>query len=130
MENFFTVRNCSVSCCHGQHFIKFNDSGLASIPVWELFSIGRCWEKNLKNICGVVCESNNLCLAHKRLKIFKVFTEEIREKNWTKNIVAETIRIKDNCKHPFCMNNWCFVIGKTKWVSTDVGLSYCASKYL
>ena len=130
MENYFTVRNCNVPCCHGQHFIKFNDIRLASIPVPELFSIDRCLEKNVKNICGVVCESDKMCLAHRRLKIFKIFTEEIREKNLNRNIVAETIRIKDNCMHQFCMNNWCFGVGKTKWLSSDVGLSYRASKYL
>ena len=130
MENYFTVRNCNVPCCHGQHFIKFNDIRLASIPVPELFSIDRCLEKNVKNICGVVCESDKMCLAHRRLKIFKNFTEEIREKNLNKNIVAETIRIQDNCMHPFCMNSWCFGVGKTKWLSSDVGLSYRTSKYL
>ena len=130
MENYFTVRNCNVPCCHGQHFIKFNDIRLASIPVPKLFSIDRCLEKNVKNICGVVCESDKMCLAHRRLKIFKIFTEEIREKNLNKNIVAETIRIQDNCMHPFCMNSWCFGVGKTKWLSSDVGLSYRASKYL
>ena len=105
MENYSVGRNCSVPCCHGKHYIKFGSIGTATIPVWELFEIERCWEKNLKNICGVICESNNLCLAHRRLKIFKYFTEEIRERNLNRNIVATKISIRDNCKHPFCMNS-------------------------
>ena len=106
MENYFTVRNCNVPCCHGQHVIKFNDIGLASIHVWELFEIEKCWEKNIRNIRGIVCKSDNECLVHKRLKIFKYFTEDIRERNLTRNIVAKTISISDDCKHPYCMNSW------------------------
>ena len=105
MENYSVVRNCNVPCCHGKHYIKFNDIGLASVLVGELFEIERCWEKNIENICGKVCKSNNLCLAHKRLKIFKYFMEEIRETNLNRNIVATIICIKDNCKHPYCMNS-------------------------
>ena len=130
MENYFTVRNCNVPCCHGRHVIKFNDIGLASIHVWELFEIEKCWEKNIRNIRGIVCKSDNECLVHKRLKIFKYFTEDIRERNLTRNIVAKTISIRDDCKHPYCMNSWCFRIGKTEWVSSNAGLSYRTSKYL
>ena len=71
-----------------------------------------------------------MCLAHSKLKIFKHFTDEIREKNLNRNIVVKTICIRDDCKHPFCMNSWCFSIGKTEWVSSDASLSYRASKYL
>ena len=68
--------------------------------------------------------------AHKRLKIFKYFTEEIRERNLNRNIVATRICIKDDYKHPYCMNSWYFRIAETKWVSSNESLSYRASKYL
>ena len=125
MENYSTVvGNCNVPCCHGKH-IKFNENGIAIFPVWELFQIERCWEKNLKNICDVVCSSEPMCLAHRKLKIFKHFTEDIRNRNLNQNIIAEYIYIRDNCIHPF----WCFNIQKTKWLPSDAGLSI-RSKYL
>lgn len=43
----FTLRNCGVPCCNGQHFIKFRD-GKAIIPIWELFQIEKHWKKILK----------------------------------------------------------------------------------
>ena len=130
MENYSAVvRNCNVPCCHGKHYIKFNENGIAIIPVWELFQIERYWEKNFKSICDVVCSSKPMCLVHRKLKIFKHFTEDIRNRNLNQNIIAEYIYLRDNCPHPFCMNSWCFNIQKTKWLPSDAGLSV-RSKYL
>ena len=71
MENYLrTVKNCNVPCCHGQHYLKFNEVGIAKFSVQELFNIEKCWDKNIKNICGSLSEKSNECLAHKRLKIF------------------------------------------------------------
>ena len=93
----------------------------------KLKNVGK---KNIEDICGIVCEKNSLCYAHKKLRIFKYFTEEIRERNLNKNIVASKIYIKDNCKHPYCLNSWCIGIYETKYISSDKSLSYRASKYL
>ena len=109
MENYSVVRNCNVPCCHGQHYIKFNENGIVAIPIWDL-KLKNVGKKNIENICGIVCEKDSLCYAHKKLRIFKYFTEEIRERNLNKNIVASKIYIKDNCKHPYFLNSWCFVI--------------------
>ena len=41
MANYSAVRNCNVPCCHGKHYIKFKENGIAVILVWELFQIER-----------------------------------------------------------------------------------------
>ena len=91
-----------VTCFEGQHYTKFRD-GRAIIPVWELFNIQKCWEKNIKNLCGIVCESSSMCIQHRKLHIFKHFTEEIKNRNINNDIVVTEILIKDNCQHPYCM---------------------------
>ena len=118
-----------VTCCEGQHYIKFRD-GRAIIPVWELFNIQKCWEKNIKNLCGIVCESSSMCILHRKLHIFKHFTEETKNRNINNDIVVTEILIKDNCQHPYCMGGWCFAISRTKWVGKNVGLRERATKYL
>lgn len=64
----FTLRNCGVPSCNGQHFIKFRD-GKAIIPIWELFQIEKHWKKILKRyaiqyaekkICAI-CKKNQMC---------------------------------------------------------------------
>ena len=133
MESYFnqnfSVRNCNVPCCHGQHFIKFRD-GKAVIPVWELFQTEKCWKRNIKNLCGIVCENDNLCNFHRKLNVFEFFTQYIRARNINRNDVVSKIFIRDNCRHPYCLNSWCFKICETTWVLSDKTLQYRAIKYL
>ena len=122
MEMFgqnFTVTNCMAICCERQHNIKFKD-GRAVIPVWELFKIEKCWENNITNLCGIVCENDSMYNLHKKLDAFKFFTENIKDRNINKDIVVTKILIRDNCKHPYCIGAWCFEIFETKWVGTDM----------
>ena len=103
MEANFTVRNCNVPCCTGQHFIKFRN-GKAVIPAWELFEIERHWRKNIGKIFAHVCYNDNLCKIHKKLECFLFFSNYIRERNINRNDVVSKIHVKENCEHPFCMN--------------------------
>ena len=119
-ENF-CVKNCNVPCCHGQHYIKFNN-GRGKIPTWEFFEIVRHLEKNIIELCGPVCSKNNLCLLHKKLNCLKFFSEYIRDRNINRNDIVSKILIKENCKHPMCINNWCFEIYETKYLK-DCSLS-------
>ena len=114
----FTVKNCMVMCCDGQHVINFKDSR-AIIPVQELFKIKECWEKNIENICGTVCKKKGNCEPHIKLNAFRFFTEDIKYENIIQDAVVTKVLIKDNCKHPYCMRAWCFEMFATKWVGTD-----------
>ena len=72
MEQKFTVRNCNVPCCNGQHFIEFIN-GVAIIPTWEFFQIIEHWKENVKEICGLVCSKHKIiCDIHKKLD-FAIF---------------------------------------------------------
>lgn len=124
----FTVRNCNVPCCTGQHFIKFK-RGKAVIPTWGLFEIERCGEKNIEKSCGIVCESDYLCKLHKKLNCFLFFSGNIRKRNIERNDVVSEILIRENCKHPFCLNSWCFEIYSTEYVTRDKSCSYRAQKF-
>ena len=131
MKNYsnFTTRNCNVPCCTGQHFIKFKQ-GKAIIPAWELFEIERCWKKNIKKLCGKVCSNNNLCKLHIKLNCFLFFTNGIKQRNIERNIVVSEIMIRENCKHPYCMNSWCFETYSTEYLTKDKSFSYRAQKFL
>ena len=134
MENYFnqnfTVRNCNVPNCHGQHFIKFK-GGKAVIPVWEeMFQIEKYWKKNIERLCGVVCEKDFLCSLQRKLNCFTFFTGNIRQRNINWNDVVSKIVIRHNCRHLFCLNGWCFEIYETEYVTNDKSLSYRATKYL
>lgn len=74
--NSFTVRNCNVPCCNGQHFIKFIN-GKAVIPIWEFFKIVRHWTKNVKNICGPMCPTDISCKPHRLLNVLRFFSEHL-----------------------------------------------------
>ena len=71
-----------------------------------------------------------MCEVHRKLHVFKFFTENIRGRNLNKNVVATKICIRDNFEHAYCLNNWCFEIYETKWVSYETYLQEIASKYL
>ena len=68
----FCMRNCGVPCCDGQHFIKFIN-GKAVIPMWEFFQIVRHYEKNIQNLCGIVCSNDRLCHLHTKLDCLHFF---------------------------------------------------------
>ena len=131
MENYsnFTTRNCNVPCCNGQHFIKFKP-GKAVVPVCELFEIERHWRKNIEKLCGKVCSDNNLCKLHRKLDCFLFFTGNIKQRNIERNDVVSKIRIEVNCRHPLCMNSWCFSIHETEYITNDKTLSYRATRFL
>ena len=114
----FTFTNCMAICCDGKHFIKFRD-GRATIPLQELFNIEKCWERNIKNLCGVVCKQKGMCIPHRKLNVLKIFTENVRYRNINRDTVVTKIIIRENCKHKNCMGAWCFEIFETKWVGTD-----------
>ena len=65
-DQSYTVKNCNVPNCQGQHFIKFKN-GKAVIPTWEVSEIEKCYEQNIKNLCGESC----------KIKIYVCYTE-----NW------------------------------------------------
>ena len=48
----------------GKHFIKFKN-GKAVIPTWEVSEIEKCYEQNIKNLCGESC----------KIKIYVCYTE-------------------------------------------------------
>lgn len=107
-DQSYTVKNCNVPNCQGQHFIKFKN-GKAVIPTWEMSEIEKCYEQNIKNLCGESCKNKNLCLLHRKLNVFKFFINGIEERNF-RNIKVSKIVIYDNCSHPFCFGGWCFEI--------------------
>ena len=77
----FFVRNCGVPCCNRQHFIKFIGRKLV-IPTWEFYQIVRHYEKNIQNLCGIVCSDDRLCHLHKKLNCLN-FSQIILEKKHT-----------------------------------------------
>ena len=125
----FTVRNCNVPCCKRQHFIKFKN-GIAVIPTWELIQIERYWKKNIEGLCGIECESDFLCPLHKKLSCFLFSSGNIRQRNIERNSVVSEIMIRDDCKHPYSLNSWCFEMYSTEYVTNDKSLSYRALKFL
>ena len=59
----------------------------------NLIQMEKCWNWNWKmlekkhwNICGIVCKSDNLCHVHRKLNVFKFFTEEIRAETWIETL--------------------------------------------
>ena len=131
MKNYsnFTVRNCGVPCCKGQHFIKFKQ-GKAVVPSWEMFQIERCWKKNIEELCGIKCESDNQCKLHKKLNVFLFFSNYVRQRHIKRNDIVSKIMIRENCKHPYCLNSWCFEVYETEYITKDKSFSYRAQKYL
>ena len=130
IENYsnFTVRNCSVPCCKGQHFIKFKQ-GKVVVLSWELSQIERCWKKNIEKLCGIKCENDNLCELHKKLNVFLFFSNYIRQRNIERNDVVSKIMIRENCKHPYCLNSWYFKVYETEYLTKDKSFSYRSQKY-
>lgn len=122
------VRNCGVPYCNGKHFIKFSD-GKAIIPIWELFQIGKHWKKNIKKTYNIVCKKEDLHHLHKKLDVFTFFTNYIRDRNINRNDFLSKI-LRDNCRHPFCLNSWCFKIFVTKWIIDEKTLTYRAAHFL
>ena len=119
----FRVRNCGVPCCDGQRFIKFID-GKAVIPTWGFFQIVRHYQKNIQNLCGIACSDDRLCHLHRKLNYFQFFSNSIRQKNINNNIILKKLMIRDNCKHPYCLNSWCFEIYETAYVGYDKPLPW------
>ena len=118
-DNFnqsFTTRHCGALCCNGQPYIKFINEK-AVIPTWEMFNIERCWKKNIRNLCDIVCPEKNQCKLHRKLNIFTFFSECIRNRNTERIDVVSKILIKENCKHEYCMNGWCFEIFETEHIT-------------
>ena len=116
MENHSVVRNYNVPCCPEKHYIKFNDIGLASIPVWELFEIERCWEKNIENLRG---ELSILSELERRINVKGKMCRKVKRKykldKKNKTRVKETVkqriqfkaqrmRIYEKCRK-FCHQN-------------------------
>ena len=122
----YSKRNCEVPFCNGQHFIKFID-GKAMIPSWEFFEIVRHYDKNIAKLCGIVWLSDKLCHIHKKLNCLHFFSNYIRDKNINNDIIISKIR--DNCQHRMCLNNWCFEIRETEYVGYKKPISYRA-RYL
>ena len=44
-------------------------------------------------------------------------------------MLVKKIMIRENCKHPFCLNNWCFETYGTEYVGYNKPLAW-RSKYL
>lgn len=126
MKMNYSTRNCEVPCCNGQHFIKFID-GKAMILSWEFFEIVRHYDKNIAKLCGIVWLSDKLCHIHKKLNCLHFFSNYIRDKNINNDIIISKIR--DNCQHRMCLNNWCFEIRETEYVGYKKPISYRA-RYL
>lgn len=110
----YLVRNYGVPCCNGQHFIKFINRN-AVIPTWKFFQIVRHYEKNIEQLCGIACESEYLCRLHQKLNCLQFFSNNIRHKNIQNDIIISKIMIRDNCRHPYCLNIWCFKIYETEY---------------
>ena len=115
-REMFIVKNCGVNCCNSKHYIKFID-GRAIIPAWEMFQIERCWKRDAREKCDYVCPKRNPCREHSLLSVFKFFSERISDRNTDRNDIVSKILIKDNCKHRYCKNNWCFSIYETKYLT-------------
>ena len=130
-DSNFCVRNCGVPCCDRQDFIKFIDGKavILKIPTWEYFQIVSHYEKNIQNLCGIVCSNDRLCHLHRKLDCLYFFSKYIRQKNINNDILVKKIMIRENCKHPFCLNNWCFEIYETEYVGYNKPLAW-RSKYL
>ena len=122
----FTVRNCDVLCCDGQQFIKLIN-GKAVIPTWELFEIECHWTKNIEKLCRPVCPSDKMCKLHRLLDVFNFFSNNVRSKNIKEDIIISKIMIKEQCKHPYCMNAWCFEIYERKYIGKDASLAMRSS---
>ena len=114
--------------CDGQRFIKFID-GKAVIPTWGFFQIVRDYQKSIQNLCGISCSDDRLCHLHRKLNYLQFFSNSIRQKNINNNIILKKLMIRDNCKHPYCLNSWCFETYETEYVGYDKPLSW-QSKYL
>ena len=61
---------------------------------------------------------------------FLFFSGNIRKRNVERNEVVSKILIRENCKHPFCLNSCCFKIYSTEYVMNNKSLSYRAQKFL
>lgn len=119
MKQTFTVRNCNVPCCNGQHLIEFIN-GKAIIPTKECLEIIRDWEENVKTICdGIICSKDKMCNVHKKMANLYFLSEFIRYNNTVRNYIISKILIRDNC-----MNSWCFKISAKKYFTEDVPLSW------
>lgn len=70
-------------------------------------------EKNIEKLCRIKCESDNLCELLKTLNVFLFFSNYIRQRNIERNDVVPKIMIRENCKHPYCLNSWCFEVYET-----------------
>ena len=94
--------------------------------MWEFFQIVRHYEKNIQNLCGIVCSNDRLCHLHRKLNYL---SNNIRQKDINNDIIVKKIMIRENCKHPFCLNNWCFEIYETEYAGYNKPLAR-RSKYL
>ena len=113
-------------CCTGQHFFKFKN-GKCVVPVWELFQIERHWRKNINELCR---KSNCYSQLHRKLNVFLFFVNTIRKRNIERNDVVSKIMIRENCKHKYCLNLWCFSVSETEYITSDKLLSYQTSRFL
>ena len=112
-EQMLLVKNCGVNCCKSKHNLKFFN-GIAIIQTWEMFEIGRCWEKNAREKCDIVCPKRNPCREHRLLNVFQFFSHYITDKNTYRNDVISKTSIKENCGHKGSFNEWCFKVAETK----------------
>ena len=82
------------------------------------------WEKNIKNICGIIRTKKEMYNPHKKIKNLFFLSEYIRKRKTSTNYIVTEILIVDNCKHPFCMNSWCFKISGTRLYGGDIPMSW------
>lgn len=105
-----------MNCCDSKHYIKFLN-GVAIIPTWQLFEIEKCWKKNARTKCNVICPKDNPCKEHRLLNVFTFFSHYIRDRNTYRNDIVSKIRIRENCEHKGCQNRWGFEIEETKYLT-------------
>ena len=79
-------------------------------------ALGRKYKKHLWNNL----HQKRKCNPHEKIENLHFFSEHIRKRNTNTNYIVTEILIVDNCKHPFCMNSWCFKIYGTRLYGGDI----------
>ena len=64
-----------------------------------------------------------------KTRLSPFFSNNIRQKNINNDIIVKQIMIRENCMHPYCLNNWRFEIYETEYVGYEKPMSW-RSKYL
>ena len=63
-----------------------------------------------------------------KTRLYPFFSNNIRLNNINNDIIVTKIMIRENCKHPLCLNNWCFEIYETEYLGYNKPLAW-RSKY-